>query len=85
MGKKEILKTLNEVFCEIFDDDELVIDEKTSASDIEDWDSLEHINLIMACEKKFGVKFDMPEIDRMKNVKEMAELIGEKLSKKENV
>ena len=53
MTREEVFKNLTEVFREIFDDDTLVIGEKTNAEDIEDWDSLEHINLVVATEKKW--------------------------------
>lgn len=78
MTKEQVLKILNEVFCQIFDDEELVIDESTTAADIEDWDSLEHINLIVACEKKFSIKFDISEIGKMKNVGDMVAMIVKK-------
>lgn len=78
MEKEKVLKSLNEVFCEVFDDDGLVIGETTTAADIEDWDSLEHINLIVACEKKFSMKFDIAEIGKMKNVGDMVAMIMEK-------
>lgn len=78
MNKEQVLKILNEVFCQIFDDEELVIDESTTAADIEDWDSLEHINLIVACEKKFSIKFDISEIGKMKNVGDMVAMIVKK-------
>lgn len=73
--KEGILKKLNEVFCNVFDDPDLVITSETTAADIEDWDSLEHINLIVACEKKFLMKFDLDEVEKMKNVGDMVEMI----------
>lgn len=78
MEKDEILKELNKVFCQVFDDEDLRITEETTAADIEDWDSLEHINLIVACEKKFSMKFDISEIAKMKNVGDMVKMIMEK-------
>jgi acyl carrier protein len=53
---------LQEVFREVFDDDSLVISESTSAADIDGWDSMAHINLIIAIEKQFGIKFAAAEI-----------------------
>jgi acyl carrier protein len=53
---------LQEVFRRVFDDDELVITESTSAADVDGWDSMAHINLIIAVEKRFGVKFTGGEI-----------------------
>ena len=49
--------------------------DETTANDIEDWDSLEHINLVVAVEKKFNIKFNMGEVNNMKNVGEMADII----------
>lgn len=66
---------LNEVFQNIFDDDDIVVDRNTTADDIDDWDSLEHIRLIAAVEREFGVKFSMKEVSAMKNVGEMMDII----------
>lgn len=78
MNKEEILKKLNEVFCNVFDDQYLVITCETTAADIEDWDSLEHINLIAGCEKKFSMEFDLDEVEKMKNVGDMVDMIEAK-------
>ena len=78
MTREEIFEGLNEVFKDVFDDDEIVVTENTTSDDIEDWDSLEHINLIVATEKKFGVKFTMSEVTGMKNVGEMADIIAQR-------
>ena len=76
MTHEAIMEKLNEIFQDIFDDDTLVITENTTANDIEDWDSLEHINLVSAVEKAFGMKFRMQEVSGMKNVGEMADIIA---------
>lgn len=76
MTHEVIMEKLNEIFQDIFDDDTLVITENTTANDIEDWDSLEHINLVSAVEKTFGMKFRMQEVSGMKNVGEMADIIA---------
>jgi len=78
---EEIYSRLNEVFKDVFDDKNIVINDETTAEDIEDWDSLEHINLIVAIENEFGVKFSMGETTSLKNVGEMATLIKNKLGK----
>lgn len=75
MNREEVYEKLNEVFRDVFDDMEITINDATTADDIEDWDSLEHINLVVAIEKKFGIKFNMGEVGRMKNVGEMADVI----------
>ena len=78
MTHEAILEKLNEIFQDIFDDDSLVITETTTANDVEDWDSIEHINLIDAVEKEFGMKFKMQEVSGMKNVGEMVLIIAER-------
>ena len=75
MSEQEIYDRLNEVFRDVFDDDEIIVNEDTTADDIEDWDSLEHINLISAVEKQFGLRFQMKEVSGMKNVGEMVDII----------
>ena len=75
MTREELFEQLNEVFQDVFDDDSITVNETTTANDIDDWDSLEHINLINAVEQKFGIKFDMGQIVTMKNVGEMANII----------
>ena len=57
MTAEQILKDLEEIFRDNFDDDELELTRETTADDIEDWDSLEQINLLTAMEKKFAIKF----------------------------
>lgn len=80
MTNEELYVKLNEVFRDVFDDEDITVTAETTAADIEDWDSLEHINLIMAVESTFGVKFNMGEVTSMKNVGAMAELILKKLA-----
>ena len=75
MSKEAIYEKLNEVFQDVFDDDSIIVNADTTADDIEDWDSLEHINLVSAVEKEFGVKFTMAQVVGMKNVGEMVEVI----------
>ena len=83
MTHEAILEKLNEIFQDIFDDDSLVITETTTANDVEDWDSIEHINLIDAVEKEFGMKFKMQEVSGMKNVGEMVQIIAERCAEPE--
>ncbi|MBR2996073.1 MAG: acyl carrier protein [Lachnospiraceae bacterium] len=79
MSREEIFEKLNEVFRDVFDDEEIEVGEETTAADIDGWDSLEHINLIAAVEQEFGVKFTMGQVVTMKNVGEMVRLIEEKI------
>ncbi len=75
MEKSEVFERLNNVFRDVFDDDTIVVKEETTSKDIEDWDSLEHINLIVAVEQEFGMKFNMNEVTTMKNVGDMVNII----------
>lgn len=75
MEKKEIFEILNTIFKDIFDDETITVNAQTTADDVEDWDSLEHINLIVAIEKAFHMKFTMKEVTTMKNVGEMVDII----------
>lgn len=76
MDTKVIYDRLNKVFRDVFDDDSITVGPGTTADDIDDWDSLEHITLINAVEREFGMKFKMGEISSMKNVGEMAGIIA---------
>ncbi len=80
MTHEEIMEKLTEIFREVFDDETLCICDRTTADDIDDWDSLEHINLVEAVEQEFGVKFRMQEVSGMKNVGEMAEIVRSRIS-----
>ena len=75
MSEEEIYERLNDVFRDVFDDDTIEVDDLTTADDIAAWDSLEHINLIAAVEKEFGIKFRMGEVSTMKDVGEMVQII----------
>lgn len=75
MTRETIYEKLNEVFQDVFDDDSITVNAETTSDDIEDWDSLEHINLVSAVEKEFGVKFTMAQVVGMKNVGEMVDII----------
>ena len=76
MDTRGIFERLDRVFQDVFDDDTIHVTPKTTADDIEDWDSLEHITLISAVEREFRMKFKMGEISSMKNVGEMASIIA---------
>ncbi len=75
MNKEEIYERLNKVFQDVFDDEDITVNENTTSDDIEDWDSLEHINLVAAVEQEFNVKFTMGQVVGMKNVGEMVDII----------
>lgn len=75
MNKEEIMNRLTNVFRSVFDDEEINISDKTTADDIDDWDSLEHINLLVAVEQEFNIKFNMNDVGNMKNVGDMVNII----------
>ena len=79
MSTEEIYEQLNEVFRDVFDDDTIEVNDQTTSRDIEDWDSLEHINLIAAIETQFGMKFTMGQVVTMKNVGEMVDIISSQI------
>lgn len=81
MSMEQVMARLNDVFQDVFDDDSIRITAATSAKDIEDWDSLEHINLIGAVEREFRMKFTVREVSGMKNVGEMAAIVAERAKK----
>ena len=78
MTREQVYAELNEVFQDVFDDESITVNDATTADDIEDWDSLEHINLVVAVEKQFGIKFTMGEVNGMKNVGAMVDIIVER-------
>lgn len=79
MNITEILEKLNEVFHDVFDNNDIVVTEQTNANDIEEWDSLIHITLISAVEDEFDVSFDMKTVVSMKNVGDMIDAIEEQI------
>jgi len=79
MSREEVFEIVNEIFRDVFDDDELEITDVTTAEDIEDWDSLEQINLIVAMQSRFGVRFSVEEAYSTANVGEMVDIIISKM------
>ncbi len=75
MEKQEILEKINKIFHQVFDNEQLVITENTEANDIDEWDSLNHIQLITAVEKAFSLRFKLDEILNFKNVGDMVDLL----------
>ena len=79
MTRDEIMEKVQAIFRDVFDDDTLIITDSTNSSDIEDWDSLEHITLVVSMEKEFALSFDLKEVNKLANVGEMVDLIASKL------
>lgn len=78
MTREEVMEKLTEIFQDVFDDESIVLTDSTNAEDIEDWDSLEQINLIVSIENEFGMMFEISEVSDLANVGEMADLIMSK-------
>lgn len=81
MDEQAIWSALTEVFREIFDDPKLTIGQGTTAKDIPDWDSLAHIQLMVAIEQAFGMRFNTGEVAGLSSVGEMVTLIVSRTSK----
>lgn len=79
MERKMIFEKLNVIFRDVLDNDDIVLEDSTCANDIEEWDSLGQIQLTVAIEKTFNVKFKSSEIIKWKNVGEMVDSIIAKL------
>ena len=79
MERSEIEQRLTGIFREVFDDDAIELHDAMTAKDVEEWDSLNHINLIVAVERAFRVKFTTKEVSTLANVGEFITLIGGKL------
>lgn len=79
MEKSEVLKQVNEIFIDVLEKEDIVINEHTVANDIEEWDSLAHIRLVVAIEKTFKLHFSSREIQSWENVGEMIDCIHEKV------
>ncbi|HRO42889.1 MAG TPA: acyl carrier protein [Flavipsychrobacter sp.] len=80
MEKNQIINEVNHIFKDVLDNDDIMINESTTAKDVEEWDSLNHIQLVVAIEKHFKIRFTTQEIQNWKNVGEMADCILQKRS-----
>lgn len=78
MSSDQILPQVQVLMEDVFDVDDLSVTPTTTAEDIEEWDSLSHIRLIVAVERKFKIKFKTAEIEGLKNVGDLVSLIGAK-------
>ena len=83
MTVQEVLGQFNEIFIDVLDDEDIELQMATTADDVEDWDSLTHIQLVVAIEKHFKVRFTASEIENYRNVGEMCEGVMEKLTTQE--
>ena len=79
MERSDIFKKVNEIFCDELDNDDIVLTDETTADDVEEWDSLSHVQLIVAIEKAFGIKFTSNEILSWNNVGELIDSTDKRL------
>jgi len=79
MNREIIHDKLQLIFQDIFDDSAIYLQDSTTAADIEDWDSLMQINLIVAIEEEFQIKFKLSEVEKLRNVGEMIDAIAGKI------
>lgn len=79
MNELEILQNLTDIFQEFFDDNELILTHESTAEDIEDWDSLAQVGLILSIERTFSLKLNLTEVSKLENVGEMVKLISAKI------
>lgn len=79
MTSSNTLSTVNEIMIDVFDLDDLEVTPETTAADVEEWDSLSHIRLVVAIERKFGFKFKNSEIESLKTVGDLVNLIDTKI------
>ena len=82
MTDAEIYDELNAVFRQVLEDDTIELTPTTTAEDVEGWDSMNHIFIVVELEKRFGVKFQAAEMEELKNVGELATLVEQKLAKR---
>lgn len=78
MHTNQILKEVNNIFIDVLDQEDIVLMRNSTADDVEDWDSLTNMRLIVAIEKHFNIKFTTSEIQKFRNVGEMCDSIIEK-------
>ena len=78
--KADIQEKLNQIFRSVFQDSGIEVTEQMTANDVERWDSLSHVEMIAEVEKSFGIKFQLKEIMKFKNVGDMATVIEKRLS-----
>lgn len=76
-----MLDELTPVFRQVFDDDTITLTTATTADDIDAWDSLSHMNLVVALEMKYKIRFALGELQKLKNVGQLAALIEQKLKR----
>lgn len=80
MKKTDVTSKLTEIFRDIFNDDSLILTDELNANAVSSWDSLSHMILITEIEKSFSIKFKLRDLNKMKNVGDMIDIIINKLN-----
>ena len=80
MDKAEVLSQVRDILADVLDLPDLTVTEQTTAEDVEGWDSFNHINIVVAIESKFGIKFHTAEVEELRNVGDLVELVEKKLA-----
>ena len=75
LDREKVVDRLNDVFRDIFDDDDIAVTDATVAADIDGWDSLAHITLILGVEREFRIKMTAAEVGSLKSVGQMIDVI----------
>lgn len=81
MNREEVKKRLEKIYQEVFDDESIMLEENMTSDDIEQWDSITNLRLIMQIEKTFGIKFTTAEMKNMKNVGILINLVFDKTNR----
>lgn len=79
MQRQEIIEKITEIFREVFGDNNIVITDEMTAADVENWDSLTHMQMITMVEDKLGIKFKLKELNRLKKVGDLISIVESKL------
>lgn len=82
MDNSQILEQLTDIIHDVLDNDTLILKPETVAADVPGWDSFNHINIVVATEDKFGIKFKTAELEQLRNVGEFVALVERKLNQK---
>jgi acyl carrier protein len=80
VDKAEVLSQVRDILADVLDLPDLAVTEQTTAEDVEGWDSFNHINIVVAIESKFGIKFHTAEVEELRNVGDLVELVEKKLA-----
>lgn len=80
MSREEIYQRLNEIACDVFEEENLQLNDETTADDVDGWDSLTHLGFVNEIEIEFGIKFTLAEIRNLKNVGELVETVEKHLA-----